>query len=155
MFGKKAGSRSGATSQEAGVTIITPGCHFNGRLYCRGSSRIGGKVEGEIVSEGLLIIEEDAVISGKIKAEETIVQGRVKGEISATGRIELSETSIVNGDIIAPTVVIREGSQFNGTCSMATEGVVSKSQTPSVDKIPTKLDDGTVPLSPMPEVRAN
>jgi cytoskeletal protein CcmA (bactofilin family) len=48
---------------ESAITILTPGCHFTGKLYCHGSSRIGGKVDGEIVSEGVLIIEEEAQIN--------------------------------------------------------------------------------------------
>src|SRR5262245_2268512 len=49
------------------VTILTTGCHFSGKLYCRGASRIGGKIDGQIVSEGLLIVEEEAVITAEIK----------------------------------------------------------------------------------------
>ena len=43
------------------VTILTGGCHFSGKMFCRGSTRVGGKVDGEIVSEGLLIVEQEAV----------------------------------------------------------------------------------------------
>ena len=50
------------------VTILTSGCHFSGKLYCRGSSRIGGKIDGQIISEGLLIVEEEAIITAEIKA---------------------------------------------------------------------------------------
>ena len=49
---KQNGKRRGATYHESAVTILTPGCHFSGKLYCKGSSRIGGRIEGEIVSEG-------------------------------------------------------------------------------------------------------
>jgi cytoskeletal protein CcmA (bactofilin family) len=100
------------------VTILTTGCHFSGKLYCRGASRIGGKIDGQIVSEGLLIVEEEAVITAEIKADEAIIQGRIQGKLQATGRVELCASSQFDGDIITPVLVVREGAQFNGHATM-------------------------------------
>lgn len=106
------------------VTILTSGCHFHGKLYCRGSSRIGGRIEGQVISEGLLIIEEDAIIQADIKADEAIIQGQVRGKLEAAGRVELCASSRFDGDISSPVLVISEGAQFNGRSSMlSAEGV--------------------------------
>jgi len=110
--------RRGSTFHESAVTILTPGCHFNGKLYCKGSSRIGGKIEGEIVSQGLLIIEEEAIITAEIKAEEAVIQGQVQGKVEATTRVELSSSSRFDGDVVTPSLVINEGAIFNGNTSM-------------------------------------
>ena len=104
--------------QKSAVTILTSGCHFSGKLFCRGSSRIGGKIEGQIVSEGLLIIEEEAVITAEIKADEVIIQGQVKGKLVATSRVELCDTCEFEGDISAQVLIVREGAQFNGRSTM-------------------------------------
>ncbi len=107
------------TGRDTGaVTILTSGCHFSGKLYCRGASRVGGRIEGQVVSEGLLIIEEEAIITAEIKAEEVIIQGRVEGKLQATGRVELASTSFFTGDISTPILVVREGAQFNGHSAM-------------------------------------
>lgn len=100
------------------VTIITSGCHFSGKLYCKGSTRIGGKVDGEIVSEGLLIIEEEAIISAEVKAEDIVIQGHLRGTVEAHGKVELSPTCVYEGDIITPVLVVQEGAQFNGRTTM-------------------------------------
>ena len=76
--GKQPPKKAKVAGKDLGPTILTAGCHFNGKLYCRGTSRIGGRVEGHIVSEGLLIIEEEAHIVAEIKAAEAVIQGRVK-----------------------------------------------------------------------------
>ena len=119
--------RSGGTKQplkrpdptkDTAVTILTSGCHFSGKLYCRGSSRIGGKIEGEIISEGLLIIEEEAIINANIRADEAIIQGRVHGRIEARARVELCSSSSFNGDIATPILIVKEGAQFNGNSAM-------------------------------------
>ena len=120
MFGKKNNKkRRGASKKDSAVTILTSGCEFNGKLYCRGASRIGGKVEGQIISDGILVIEEEAIIKAKIKAEEVIIQGLVQGSLEANTKVELTRSSRFDGDIVTPTFVINEGAQFNGRSSMS------------------------------------
>ncbi len=109
------------SSKDSVVTILNSGCHFSGRLYCRGASRIGGRVEGQIVSEGLLIIEESAVVVAEIQAEEVIIQGAVKGRIIAKSRIELSPSSRVDGDLRSPALVVQQGAAFSGRSFMDIE----------------------------------
>ncbi len=110
--------KSAANREGHAVTIITSGCHFAGKLYCRGSSRIGGKIEGEIISEGLLIIEDGAVIQAHVKGEEVIVQGEVEGTVTASKRLELAPTGRLHGQIETSLLSVKEGAQFNGSAKM-------------------------------------
>jgi cytoskeletal protein CcmA (bactofilin family) len=110
--------RKGEVFKDSAVTILTNGCHFKGKLFCRGSTRIGGRVEGEIVSEGLLIIETDAAIKAGIEGDEIIIQGEVDGRVEAKLRVELCPPSRVTGEIVTSLLVIKEGAQFNGTTIM-------------------------------------
>jgi cytoskeletal protein CcmA (bactofilin family) len=117
--------KKGATSlsrrdqlKDFAVTIITNGCHFSGKLYCKGSTRIGGKVEGEIISEGLLIVEEGAIINAEARVEDIVIQGHFRGSIESTGKVELSSSAIFEGDIQTASLVILEGAQFNGRTKM-------------------------------------
>jgi len=111
-------SKKGATSRDTAVTILTSGCHFNGKLYCRGSSRIAGKIEGTLISEGLLIIEEEAIINAQVTAEEAVIQGQVQGRLEAKTRVELCASSHFEGDIKTPLLIVQEGAQFNGRSTM-------------------------------------
>lgn len=106
------------SSSDSAVTILTAGCRFEGRLYCRGISRIGGKIEGEVISEGTLIIEEDALVEAAIQAEEVIIQGQVKGQLEASGKVELATSSHFQGSLSAKTLEIQEGANFNGNITM-------------------------------------
>lgn len=145
--------RRGALSGDSAVTILTPGCHFSGKLYCKGSSRIGGRIEGELVSEGFLIIEEEAVIQANVKADEAIIQGKVKGCLEAKVRVELAETAHFEGDLITPSLVVNEGARFDGRASMR----------PKEDKLDVRLPAGVedlrkktvlknMDINPLPEV---
>ncbi|MES2744716.1 MAG: polymer-forming cytoskeletal protein [Bdellovibrionota bacterium] len=117
--------KKGATSlsrrdnlKDFAVTIITNGCHFSGKLYCKGSTRIGGKVEGEIISEGLLIVEEGAIINAEARVEDIVIQGHFRGSLESTGKVELSSSCIFEGDIHTSSLVVQEGAQFNGRTKM-------------------------------------
>lgn len=149
-------------ARDAAVTILTSGCHFNGKLYCRGSSRIGGRIEGQIVSEGLLIIEEEAVIVAEIRAEEAVIQGKVKGKIEASGRVELTATSQFDGDIATASLVVNEGAKFNGRTRMGSQLIeVDEPIDDTMPDIETRVDgDGLadhpdVAVLKVPEVSAN
>ena len=144
------------------VTILTASCHFNGKLYCRGSSRIGGRIEGQIISEGELIIEEQAYIAAEISADVAIIQGRVKGHLKAASRVELSSTSSFEGDIDAPVLVISEGASFNGRATMpqnemmeeaeANPHFVEDSSEVPPAKYPKMENGGEVAVLKVPEV---
>lgn len=128
MFGDKKQIQRKKSSHfhESSVTILTPGCHFTGKLHCRGSSRIGGQVEGEIFSEGLLIIEEEASITASIVAEEAVIQGTVKGRLEAKIKVELTASSRVEGDIVTPKLIVNEGAIFNGQTFMSSPHIEDK-----------------------------
>lgn len=108
-------------SKDYAVTILTNGCHFSGKMYCRGSTRVGGRVEGEIISEGLLILEEEAVVDAKITCEEIVLQGKITGTIKAKTRVEMSCTCTFTGDVVSPSLVIEEGAHFSGRSTMKDE----------------------------------
>jgi len=108
----------GVARDHGAVMILTSGCHFSGKLFCRGSSRIAGKIEGQIISEGLLIIEPEAIITADVKAEDVVIQGVLQGKLVASGRVELAVSAQVDGDITTPNLMIREGAQFNGRAVM-------------------------------------
>lgn len=127
-------------SKEYAVTIITNGCHFSGKLYCKGSTRIGGRVDGEIISEGLLIIEEEATICADVKAEDIVIQGHLRGTVEAHGKVELSPSCIYEGDIITPILVMQEGAQFNGRATMDHNRMMDRtSNKESTHTYPTSL----------------
>ena len=122
MFSDK-NKRRGATAHDPAVTILTSNCQFNGKLYCKGASRIGGKIEGQVISEGLLIIEEEAEVKANIIVDEVIVQGQISGTLQAHKRVELRETSRFQGEIVSPALIIREGAQFDGRAAMSNDTV--------------------------------
>jgi cytoskeletal protein CcmA (bactofilin family) len=122
MFGNNkkqaAADKRAQVARDGGVTILTAGCHFAGKLYCKGATRIGGTIEGEIIAEGVLIVELEAVVNGVVKAEEIVVHGRIEGALNVSGRLEICSTADIQAEVTTPNLTIHEGAIFNGRTTM-------------------------------------
>ena len=99
-------------------TLIGPGTEFKGVLKDKGSIRIDGKFEGEIETEGTIVVGEDAIINANIKASEVVIAGKVIGDIDCDGKVEISSTGSLEGKVKASDLTIAEGAFFNGECRM-------------------------------------
>ncbi len=107
---------------------------FNGKLSFAGVVRIDGRFEGEILTEGTLIVGESASIDSDIHASHIIVSGEIRGNIVADDRIEIHAPGKVYGNIQAPTVVIDEGVVFEGHCRMKAEKEMAQDDE-NIDKL--------------------
>ena len=85
-----------------------------------------GKIEGEVISNGILTIGENAMIKGEVKTRSAIIFGKVEGNITVQERCEIKNKAILVGDIAAGTLAIEEGATFMGQ-SRVGKNAVSKS----------------------------
>ena len=94
---------------------------------------VDGSVEGEITSDGVLTVGENAVIQAgektkvAVRTKSAIIHGRVTGDVVVTERVELAATAELVGDITAARIAIQEGAVFVGHCTV---GNVSAMPTP-------------------------
>lgn len=73
-----------------------------------------GKIEGEIQSEGVLVIGKNAEVRGEVKTKSVTVHGTVFGNITVTEKAELKSSSQLTGDLKATRIIIEEGATFIG-----------------------------------------
>ncbi len=102
-------------------TVFGDDIEFKGRVVFKNSLKIKGTFEGQVESDGQLIIGQEAKVSAEIKAGVVSVYGELNGKIKASKTVELYKKSSTNGDIISPEVYIEKGSTFNGNCIMTPE----------------------------------
>lgn len=91
---------------------------FKGTIRYQGTVRVDGRLEGEIYTDGNLIIGQKAVITAKIEAGTVTCQGRITGEIVAKKLVKLLSPAIFDGTITTPLLSMDEGVTFNGSCNM-------------------------------------
>lgn len=115
-----------SVSQEITV-VIQKGCHLEGKLQFEGTARIDGSFNGEIFTPDILIIGDEAEVTGQVEADVVVISGRFTGDILATQRVEVQAPAMVRGTIEAPVLQVEEGATFDGKTKMT--GPVSTRRT--------------------------
>ncbi len=110
------------------MAFLGKGTEFKGIITYSGTVRIDGKVEGEIITQGKLIVGETAVIHAEVSAGTVICGGKLAGNIRATQRVHLLSKAVMTGSVNTPNLIIEEGVSFNGKCEMAKEDSASETQ---------------------------
>jgi cytoskeletal protein CcmA (bactofilin family) len=101
-------------AEHSGKDILSSDVEIKGSIKFQKELLIDGKVEGEINSEGVLTIGENADIRGEIKTKSIVVFGKVHGNITVNERCELKSKCTLQGDLKAARLVIEEGATFIG-----------------------------------------
>jgi len=107
----------GGQSEEI-VAFLGKGTEFKGMITYDGTIRIDGKVEGEIITQGTLIVGESAVIQAEISAGSIVCGGKITGNIQAHHKVHLLSKAVLSGSVNTPNLIIDEGVSFNGRCEM-------------------------------------
>lgn len=97
-------------------TLIGNGSFVKGDLKVNGFIRIDGDIDGNLETDGAVIISEKARIHGNITAKSIIVGGIIIGDITAKDGIKLLSSSAVIGNIISRKVQIEDNVVFHGHC---------------------------------------
>lgn len=101
-------------------TVLGRETSFEGVLEFKRPLQINGRFEGEIITEGVLLIGESAQVKANIRAGTVVVGGHVYGNIEARNRLEMLETGRVHGNIKTAKLQIADGVVFDGNCEMIT-----------------------------------
>jgi cytoskeletal protein CcmA (bactofilin family) len=102
-------------------TVFSKDMSFYGDLKFKKSLQINGYFEGEIISDGYLVIGEGATVKANIKAKTVIINGEVQGNIEATERLEILSGGKLQGNIRTAKLKIADGVVFVGKCEMIRE----------------------------------
>ncbi len=107
-----------AESGEEIIAFVGKGVEFKGTISYSGTVRIDGYLEGEIHTEGTLLVGEEAVITAKVSAGTVVCKGKITGDIVAKEKVKLRAPAVLNGSVKTPLLSMEEGVLFNGTLEM-------------------------------------
>ena len=97
-------------------TLVGNGSFIQGNLKVNGLIRIDGDIDGDIETDGAVIISERARLRGNLTAKSAIIGGIVLGNISAREGVKLLSSSAVIGNIITRKVQMEDKVIFHGYC---------------------------------------
>lgn len=96
------------------LNILGPDVEVNGSLRLSQDITINGNFQGDIESEGVVVVGESGHVQADIKARTVCIRGRVHGNVAVTDKCELLPNGILIGDLKAPRMAIEEGAVFIG-----------------------------------------
>jgi cytoskeletal protein CcmA (bactofilin family) len=114
MFGTK-----NSNQKQTIQSLIGAGTLIQGNIVFTGGLRIDGTVNGNITanegSHSMLVVSEQAKISGEVRAAHLVVNGTVIGPVYATQLLELQPKARVTGDVEYAAIEMHHGAVVAGT----------------------------------------
>ncbi|MCB0403202.1 MAG: polymer-forming cytoskeletal protein [Bdellovibrionales bacterium] len=100
------------------TVVLQKGSRLEGRLQFEGTARIDGEFKGEIFTPDILLLGDEAQVSGQIEADVVVISGKFTGDIFATHRVEIQAPAVVKGTIKTAVLQVEEGAVFDGQTKM-------------------------------------
>lgn len=134
--------------------LLTQGVEFSGKLTFDGRVRIDGRFEGEIFSDGVLVLGPTAEVRGDISVATLIVRGaKVWGNVRAERLVELYAPAEIHADIASRQLYVDKGVVLDGKCitlepaertdgEPAQDGQSAQGDNETDDKAPEKAQGG-------------
>lgn len=85
-----------------------------GNLSALSAEFVGGSVKGNITVDEKIVIDEETVIEGDVKAKDIVISGKVIGEIKAENTVRLTSSANIKGDLYAASINIESGAKLDG-----------------------------------------
>ena len=97
-------------------TIIGKGSAISGNMKVNGFIRIDGDIDGNLETDGNVIVGENARIRGDLTAKSVIIGGIIKGNITANESVKILADAAVIGDVISRKVQVDGSALIHGHC---------------------------------------
>lgn len=110
--------------------ILNSDVELKGTLKFAGELTFDGKLDGDITSDGVLNLGDNAVVKGNLNVNSVVLRGKINGNVTAKEKIEIKAKTELFGDIRSARLVIEEGVTFVGKSEVN----------------PNKVSPGTPPL---------
>lgn len=97
---------------------ISEGTKIVGDIISKGGFRIEGEVEGNIKTDGRVVVGQSGKIVGTLTCDNADFEGDFSGKLDIAGTLTLKSTAKIEGDVIIGKLSVEPGASFNATCSM-------------------------------------
>jgi|SRR5574344_1125833 cytoskeletal protein CcmA (bactofilin family) len=97
-------------------SLLGNGSAIVGNIKVNGFIRIDGDIDGNLETEGNIIISENARIRGNVNAKSAVIAGIIVGNIYVSDNVKLLPSSVVIGDVLSKRIQIEDKVIIHGHC---------------------------------------
>lgn len=98
--------------------IIAQGTKIVGDIESKGPFRIDGTIQGNVKTEGKVVIGKSGSIKGTLQAVNVDIEGQFSGKLILKGTLSLKSSARIEGEVQVNKLAVEPGATFNATCSM-------------------------------------
>lgn len=110
-----------ATKHVAANCIIGAGSIFHGRLAVTGELHIEGKFQGDIITEGDVVVGPTGQAKTDVATRKVVVAGTFIGNIQASEEVYVKQSGKVLGSITTPKLTLEPGVVTSGNVTITPE----------------------------------
>jgi cytoskeletal protein CcmA (bactofilin family) len=116
MFKKEINKKPNSEVMER--NLIAKNTTIVGEVLSEGDFRIDGILEGDLKTNGRVIIGVSGNVKGVISATNADIEGAFSGDLKVEKTLTLKETANITGDVVVGRLSVEPGATFNASCSM-------------------------------------
>ena len=103
------------------LNLIAPKTELVGDITTITDIRIDGILNGNLKTDGRLVVGVEGVIKGEVTCKSAEIEGNLEGEIEVFDLLTLKKTSSLSGTVTTGQLMIEPGAVFSGNCKMGSE----------------------------------
>ena len=124
-------------------SFVSETCHVEGDMSTAGSLTIAGIIDGNIVSQRLVILDT-GTINGNIESARVEVEGQINGNIQGNN-IYLGKNALIKGDIyFFESLKTEEGADVDGYIKKSKSSATTNNQLEKENKSQKKFNKPTL-----------
>ena len=108
----------GLNSNTTQQNVISQDTKVIGNITSNSPIRIDGILEGNLSTQGKIVVGKSGSIKGQLKGVNADIEGKFSGKIELTGTLVLKDTAHIEGEVMIGKLYVEPGATFNANCSM-------------------------------------
>ena len=98
--------------------VIAKNTSIIGDIKSDGDFRIDGLLEGNLKTNGRVIIGAEGSVKGNIESTNADIEGKFSGQLLVSHILTVKSTAHISGEVTIGKLSVEPGATFNATCSM-------------------------------------
>jgi cytoskeletal protein CcmA (bactofilin family) len=98
--------------------VIAKNTTIVGEIKSDGDFRIDGVLEGNLKTNGKVIIGSGGFVKGNIQALNADIEGKISGALEVDKILTVKASADISGDVTVGKLSIEPGATFNASCAM-------------------------------------